>query len=199
MQRVLIVRHAETDHNAGGRWQGHLDVPLNPAGRQQAAALAAYLPEHYDVRAVYSSDLLRAHQTAAPVAAAFGLEVQPEPRLKEINVGVFQGLTFDEIRERYPDVWANWQTGDMDYCLPRGQSRRQVQEAAHSFWQQITAQNGAGDIVLVSHGGTIRMLLLRLFPDVGQFALLNTSITLVERSGAGWLLARCAEIPHLIV
>ena len=107
MTRLIIWRHGNTDWNAGDRVQGQSDSPLNARGRDQAAAaaplLAALRPD-----AIVSSDLSRAADTAGALAAVTGLPVSFDARLRERHFGIWQGLTLDEIAERYPTEYAAW-------------------------------------------------------------------------------------------
>lgn len=96
MTRLILVRHGETDWNVEGRYQGHSDVPLNARGRAQAARLAEAL-RGSDIRAIYSSDLARARETAEALAHATRLAVQHDPRLREIDQGDWEGMLFLEI------------------------------------------------------------------------------------------------------
>src|SRR5262245_3515870 len=103
VERVLLIRHGQTDWNAAGRWQGFEEIPLNDEGWAQARALAAYLSnQNGKINAIYSSDLIRAFQTASAIGEAFKLNPQPDPRWREMNLGIFQKLTRDEITARYP-------------------------------------------------------------------------------------------------
>jgi probable phosphoglycerate mutase len=99
MIRLVLIRHGETDWNREVRWQGQTDVPLNPTGRAQARALARSMSGQ-DLDAVYSSDLLRAAQTAEAVAEATGARLILDLRLREIDLGEWQGMLSDEIRSR---------------------------------------------------------------------------------------------------
>src|SRR3954469_644487 len=96
MKRILLIRHGQTDWNVEGGWQAHLDEPLNATGIKQAQALAEYLRGRA-ISAIYSSDLLRARVTAEWIAQAIGLPVKEDQRWRELNLGVFQGLTTSEI------------------------------------------------------------------------------------------------------
>jgi broad specificity phosphatase PhoE len=87
---LLLARHGETDWNCDHRWQGHTGPPLNEKGRRQAAELAAQIT---NVDAIYSSDTERAHETAVIVAERHGLQVEADPRLREVNFGLWEGLT----------------------------------------------------------------------------------------------------------
>src|SRR6266545_5850147 len=115
MTTILLVRHGETDWNAERRVQGHSDTPLNETGRAQAVALADAL-EGKEIDAVYSSDLLRAHETARIVAKRRGLEVTAIRDLRERNFGTWEGLTDEEIFDRFPHArhgsWGDAETKD---------------------------------------------------------------------------------------
>jgi broad specificity phosphatase PhoE len=108
---LVLLRHGETEWNAVQRAQGHADVPLNAVGHAQAEAVAGTLAGFGPVR-LWSSDLARAMQTAEHVAAATGLPIESDPRLREYDVGRRSGLTLDEFAATYPDVYASWKRGD---------------------------------------------------------------------------------------
>src|SRR6185369_6866034 len=113
MTTILLARHGETDWNVERRVQGHSDTPLNDRGRQQACALAEELAGE-SIDAVYSSDLLRAHETARIVAEQRGLGVTSIRDLRERHFGTWEGLTDEEIFERYPDVLDGGPWGDAE-------------------------------------------------------------------------------------
>src|SRR4029079_16051617 len=115
MTTILLARHGETDWNVERRVQGHSDTPLNDRGRGQGRALAEELAGE-PIDAVYSSDLLRAHETARIVAEQRGLDVTRSRDLCEKNVGTWEGLTDVEINERFPQTldlsWRDWGDGE---------------------------------------------------------------------------------------
>lgn len=112
----MLVRHGRTAWNAAGRYQGHADVELDGTGRAQARAAAAALAG-LPVARVASSDLRRARATAAAVAAAHGLDVVVDARLREVDLGGWEGLRAAEAAERFPDEWSRWSAGE---DVPRG-------------------------------------------------------------------------------
>jgi broad specificity phosphatase PhoE len=140
---ILLVRHGETEWNRLHRWQGHADTPLNDTGRAQARQLARTLAGQR-VDAVYSSDLSRASETAAVVAAELGLPVHVDPDLREIDVGGREGLTREEVEERFPD-------GAWD-----GETREQHAERVLRALHRIAERHPDGRVVVVGHGGTLR-------------------------------------------
>jgi broad specificity phosphatase PhoE len=199
IERVYIVRHGETDYNATGRWQGALDIPLNAQGRQQAALLAQWLVAQGEtIDRIYTSDLTRAHETAEIIAKVYNLEVEKDLRLRETNVGVFQGLTNHEIDTQYGDIRHAWNNDD-HYVLPNGESRMQVHDRMMEVWKDWTNTLPLRHLMIVSHGGAIRWLLRGLFPEIDHEAyhLPNTSLTIVQRTQTGWVLERVGTVIHL--
>jgi len=199
-KRVLLVRHGQTDWNAAGKWQGILQVPLNETGIAQAKALAASLKDR-PITAVYASDLTRASLTAHIIAAAFGLPVIEDARLRELNLGDFQGLTFPEISAKFPAEVEAMNGDYMDFSAPNGERRRDMQARAYqALLDIIAADTGGGDVVIVSHGGTIRVLLIRLFGDdetLHQAHVGNTSVTIIESDGQTHQLIQRTASDHL--
>lgn len=200
MKRIYLIRHGQTVWNVEGRWQGQLDVPLSDMGLEQAQALADHMKER-PITTIYSSDLERAWTTAKPLAEARGIEIYRDTRLRELHLGVFQGLTHDEIRTKYPDEEQAMLADYMDYALPKGESRRQLQARGFEIWQEIVERETGSEFAIFSHGGTIRLLLMKLFPDeiesMTKVPISNTSVTTVEADGNGLRLIRMAELAHL--
>jgi broad specificity phosphatase PhoE len=151
---IYLVRHGATDWNVNKRAQGQADIPLNEEGKLQALHAAREL-EDVPVTAVYSSDLDRAFDTAAAIASAHGLEVHKEPAFQEIDQGDWEGLRVDEIRRRWPDMW-----GPARHYMPRpgGESPHQVRERALAGLARVLKDHPEGNVVVVSHGGTIRWM-----------------------------------------
>lgn len=148
------MRHGETDWNRTRRAQGQADVPLNDEGRAQALEAARHLAD-VDVVAVYSSDLGRAVDTAAPIADKHGLEVRTDPRLREIDQGEWEGVPVDEIKERWPELWGparHWRR------RPGGESPAEVRVRALAALRDIVRSHPDGAVVVASHGGTIRWI-----------------------------------------
>ncbi len=199
--RVLLIRHGETAWNKAGRWQGHAPVPLNDTGLAQSAALGRYLAAN-DLRidVLISSDLKRAIQTAQAITAALALPPHTDPRLREIDLGHWQGLTRDEVAawdaERYAAHREDW----YNIPIPNGESHRQVKARARAAFDDITTRHTGQTIALVSHGGTIGMLLESLFGPIERPTLTNTSLTIVEQTApsSAWTLVKVAWAPHLV-
>ncbi|HEV3430022.1 MAG TPA: histidine phosphatase family protein [Paraburkholderia sp.] len=192
--QILFIRHGETDWNRIKRIQGHIDIPLATSGVEQAQRLgerfAQQARDGVRLDAIWSSDLLRAQQTAQPIAQALGLTVQLTEGLRERNYGAFQGHDSDEIADRFPDEYAHWQTRDPGFAPPDGESQRELYHRVLHALEPILAKHPEGRIACVAHGGVLDCI-YRFANDIGLEAprawpLLNTSVNTVdfERDGA---------------
>lgn len=153
MTTVYLARHGESDWNVARRWQGHIDRPLTATGRKQALALADRL-DGEEIEAVYSSDLLRARETAAVVAHRLGLDVRELPDLREIDVGSFGGLTWVEANERFPGALDRLRAGDLAW--EDGETYEEMAARVLAAVQRIAESHPGGRVLVVSHGGPIR-------------------------------------------
>lgn len=178
---LFCVRHGESVYNAQGRIQGHSDVPLSDLGRRQAGAVSEALRREA-IEVIYSSPLRRALETAEPIARALKIPLRIEPRLIEIDVGVFQDRTAEELRVEKPEALARWRSGDPDYSIPGGESRRAVARRGEEAFRAIH-QSGFGRVLITAHGGvivaTVKSLLGIPLEDP-PYALENASITRLE-------------------
>ena len=166
--RLLLARHGETDWNRIGRWQGHADPPLNETGRRQAAELADRIAGD-GIAAVYSSDLVRARETARTVGERLDLRVVEDPALREIDVGSWSGLTRAEVEQRFPQGYARWLGGEIGHD---GETREQLTERALKATLLIATRHPGGRVLVVTHGGVIRALRRHAAGDPGE-AIVN--------------------------
>ena len=150
MTELILARHGETDWNAERRVQGHTDRPLNEAGRAQAKELADAL-EGQRLDAIYSSDLTRAYETAREVADRRGLAVRALPDLRERNFGSWEGLTDDEVLERFPHA----RTGPWGDAETHDELAQRVLDAL----RDIADRHPHGRVLVVTHGGPFRAVL----------------------------------------
>jgi probable phosphoglycerate mutase len=155
--RVFVLRHGQTDWNVEQRIQGQLDVPLNAAGRWQAGRLAAAL-EGEELAAVYSSDLSRARDTAAALAAAAGRPVVADAGLRERGFGSFEGLTFQEIEQRWPEQALRWRQRDPGFGPGGGETLSAFYDRSVGCALRLAARHPAQAIVLLTHGGVLDCL-----------------------------------------
>ena len=159
---IFLVRHAESAWNASGLWQGHADPPLSEKGRGQLSALVTKLSEVLTSQRptrIVCSDLIRARQTAEALGAGFGLSVQSDPGLRELDVGGWSGLRREEIEARSPEILARFEAGDSDVRPPGGETRKEIRQRARFALRRIVNADAWGRIVVVSHLGLIRALL----------------------------------------
>lgn len=158
MRRLIVWRHGETDHNAGGIFQGHLDTDLSERGvgqaKRAAVALAAEQPE-----LLIASDLRRAQHTGAELAALTGLTLETDERLREIDVGAWQGMSWGDVAAAYPDEQQALDAGEDIRRGVHGESASHVKERAMSATDDVLERLGDGGLaVLATHGVTARTL-----------------------------------------
>jgi alpha-ribazole phosphatase len=199
--RLILIRHGETEWNATLRYQGHSDIPLNERGREQARITGARLAR-YDATALYTSDILRAVQTAEPIGAAVKLAPQTLPDLREIDVGQWEGLTPEELYRRYPDHMREFERDPARTVRLGGESYAQLQARALNALNAIHAAHRSDETMLaVSHGGTIRALLCHVIGlDLiyfGRMWIDNGSLTELRYGSHGWRLIRLNDAAHL--
>lgn len=164
MSAVWLIRHAESEWNALGRWQGQADPALSARGREQARALAETLGGA-GFETLVASDLRRARETAEEIARAAGLALQCDARLRERHLGAWAGLTSAEIAARWPHDYERVQARDRDVRPGGGESIRDVEARARGFFLELAERSEAARIAVVAHGGVIRALC-----DVGHVA-----------------------------
>ena len=197
--QILFIRHGETDWNAAGRWQGHADPPLNANGRAQAQALAARLARR-PIDHVISSDLTRARETAEFVATAVALPVTLDAAWRERHVGDFSGLTTPEIKQTFPDAWANMQRGILN--PPNGETFIELHTRVTAAFTVLTERFDSGVVAVISHGGTLNAVISHVVgvpPDrFGGFSLRgNTGVSIVEVRNGRSRLTLLNDICHL--
>jgi broad specificity phosphatase PhoE len=157
MLQLMLVRHGESEWNAQRRFQGQSDVPLSALGRLQAQLVAERLAG-VKIDAVYASDLVRAWETAAAIAAQGNLEVISEPRLRELKFGVFEGLTFEEAEAHYPEMVAAW-LDDFNRPPDGAETIDLFNARVVSLLDDLKAKHDEQVVLLVGHGGSLSEIL----------------------------------------
>ena len=153
--RIIAVRHGETAWNVDARIQGQLDIGLNDTGRWQARRVGAALAGE-PISAVYSSDLGRAHETAQAIAEAAGTPVVADKGLRERGFGMFEGKTFNEIHQAWPDHAHSWRKRIPDWVPPQGgESLLQLRTRVTQTLQALASRHRGEQIVVVAHGGVL--------------------------------------------
>jgi probable phosphoglycerate mutase len=190
---LFLIRHGETDWNLQKRIQGHVDIPLNETGLQQAKRVAERMRSE-PITALYSSDLQRARHTAECIARHHGIEVRLDERLRERNYGLLEGLTKEEIDQQFPDYQAS------NHKVPGQESLEAVRQRALQFLSHIASQHLGERIAVVSHGGWINAVLYVLSEGragTGITRLGNTSITTLICHGESWEIVSIGNMNHL--
>lgn len=155
--RIIAVRHGETAWNVDTRIQGHLDIALNTTGVLQAGRVAQALADE-PVDAIYASDLLRAWQTACAIAHACRCTPTPERQLRERAFGRFEGKTFAELEQHWPEDSRRWRQRDPDWEPPGGESLIALRQRIVGAVTELASRHLGGQIVLVAHGGVMDVL-----------------------------------------
>jgi 2,3-bisphosphoglycerate-dependent phosphoglycerate mutase len=150
---LLLARHGETEWNRLHRWQGFTGPPLNGVGREQACALAESL---HDIDAIYSSDSVRARETAQPAAQRLRLSVVEDSRLREVNFGLWEGLTSSEINQRYAGASDRWDSCEPIEPPPEGETDLQMAERVVAAVSEIASNHPCQRVLVVTSGGPIR-------------------------------------------
>ncbi len=177
MKELLLVRHGETDHNKEMRFTGFTDIALNQKGRDQANNLKdKFMSE--GITSIYSSDLKRASETAALISG--GAEFEMTPALREMNFGIFETLTYEELKRKCSDEFTRWGSDRKNYKIPEGESYSEMAERVLAFLEKVLMTD-ADKIALVSHSGCIRTILsfylLGYVEDSWKFFVDNCTIT----------------------
>jgi probable phosphoglycerate mutase len=157
MTELVLIRHGETQMNRELRFQGHVNVGLNEVGLEQARRLAARMAGG-QAHALYASDLLRAQQTAQPIAAGLALAPVTESGLREQSFGKVDGMRVDDIQRDHPDAWAGWLRFEEDYAMPDGESTREFHGRVMEAVQRVVASHPDQTVVVVTHGGVLDMI-----------------------------------------
>jgi len=157
MLHLILVRHGETEWNVQRRYQGQFNVPLSPVGRQQAERIAQRLAGQ-KIDAVYASDLERAWETAAIIAAKHNLAVASEPRLRELKFGVLEGLTFDEAQIQYPEMITAW-LKDFNQPPQGAESVDLFNARIIALLDDLKQKHDEQTLLLVGHGGSLSEIL----------------------------------------
>jgi len=199
LKRLILVRHGETEWNRQHRYQGQAGLPLNEVGLQQAGLLAARL-ESEDVDVIYASDLDRAVQTAQVIAGRHGLPVRVDQRLREMSFGDWEGLSYAEIRAGWPDGLNAWVNDSLSAAPPGGETLAEVAARMQSFLDDVIVRGGRA-ILVVSHGGPLRVLLcLALGLDVQahwRFRIDTASVSELQVYTEDAVLVRMNDTCHL--
>lgn len=200
VKRVIFIRPAETNWNRLERWQGWVGAPINTHGRLQAEALANFV-RHIGLSALYASDLRRAKDTAEVLAQRTALSVIYDSRLRERDMGRWQGLTLDEIKAWYPEAYNELRGDPQGFKIPGGESLEDVQARALAFFGDILLDAPGETIGVVTHTSVIGALFTQVIANYqpSEHKYGNTSVTTIKRDtdDSPWELVAFNDTSHL--
>ncbi len=200
--RIIAIRHGETPWNRNLRVQGHMDIPLSEVGQNQSRLLARALAEREQIDAIYSSDLVRAHDTARPTADAIGVPIVLTPALRERCFGDYEGMTFAQVGEAWPEQSERWRKRDPEWTPPGGgESLSQLHARLKLTVDEIAARHVGQHIALFTHGGVLDVI-YRLAAGLGlkdarTWQLGNAAVNRLLWTPAGLSLVGWGDDTHL--
>ncbi len=197
---LILIRHGETEWNLKGRWQGHDDSPLTENGTRQARMVAESLAG-FPFSSLYSSDLGRAMETAAHVSRETGKEIVTDTRLRERALGIFQGLTTSEMRNKYPREFQEFFKSNPDYAIRGAESTRQRFNRNIDCFNELANRHHGETIVIVCHGGVIDSLFRYVIgislEGPRKYKIWNTGKNTFSHNQGTWQLLVFGDTNHL--
>ncbi len=201
MTTVVLLRHGQSLGNIYSVFLGHTDLGLTDLGRRQAEKAAVYL-DRYRFDAIYSSDLLRTRETAAPVAERQGLPVREDSDFREVYAGAWEKLGFEEIKRRFPRTYAIWKN-DIGHATPTGgESVLAMAERVYAAFDRVVKENEGKTVLIVTHATPVRLLTCRFLRRDPSFAGTvpwspNASVTAVTVDENGYTILSRGEASYL--
>lgn len=202
MTTLLLIRHGQSMANLEGVFAGNYDAPLTELGYNQAKRTAEFIAENYKVDKVYASDLIRAFETGKCVADKLGLDVIPEPNLREIRAGKWEGILFDKIVSDFPKEYAKWMDDVGNSGCPGGETVKELGERVLGALNSIVKENEGKTVVLATHATPVRVSQtligygnLDAMKDVPWVS--NASVTEISYDDGEWKLVKIGQDNHL--
>jgi len=181
---IYIVRHGETDWNREGIYQGHTDTPLNEDGRKTAERLGHTLSK-IKISCIYSSDLLRARETAEIINRFLNVPVCHTQDLRELNFGDWTGISIWEMEEKDPELFRRWQEDPWNISPPGGETFRELTERVMNILEEITRRHRDEDVLIVSHAGPIKAMIFGLISATGRaywnIKISHNTVVIIDR------------------
>jgi len=200
LTRLYLIRHGETVWNAESRAQGSKNVELSRVGRNQAKLLAKRMSK-FPIDRIFASDLDRAYETAAELANVLSLKVEKIADLREMNFGVWEGLTNDEIKNQYHEHYTVWRNTPHTADIPNGERLIEVQKRGLKAIYNIVENYRNQNIVVVSHGTMIKTIILGILDiDLSNFYKIkqdNGSINIIDFKTYGPVVITLNDAAHL--
>ena len=183
MVKLILVRHALTVDNQKSRLSGHIDSSISEEGKEQIDKITNYLKD-FDIDKVYTTTSSRTKDTVKKLSKLKSIEIIEKESLKEISFGDFEGLTFDEIKDKYPKEFQDMIEKGYEYKYPNGESLIDSYNRVCIELDNIISNNDDRTILICSHGGTIRNIITYLISNSYKyhwnFKIDNGSVTILE-------------------
>jgi broad specificity phosphatase PhoE len=200
MTRIYLVRHGQTEWNRELRFRGRADIPLDENGCKQASAISDALMDK-GINTIYTSPLRRSIETARPIAAVFHLEIENLQELIDINYGEWEGLAYDEVRQRYANLYRKWEERPDLVKFPNGESLEEVRRRSFAAFMEVVEKNSGNSILIIPHRVINKVLLCALlgisnayFWSIRQD---TGCINVIEYSNSRFVLVRMNDTCHL--
>jgi alpha-ribazole phosphatase len=200
LSRLLLVRHGNTKLNSGQRFWGKTDVELSDQGIQEAEKLRDRLTKE-KINVIYSSNLSRARLTAEIIASRHNVKINSHDELNEISFGLIEGLTFEEIGKRHPELAEVLSKWSVKPKFPGGESLDDLNNRVQAFLKRLQKHNPEETILIVSHAGTLRLIICNLLAIGLEYwrhmRLDLASLSIMETYPEGAVLSLLNDISHL--
>lgn len=202
MVRFIIVRHGRSTANRAGIFCGQMDAPLNETGFSQAEQTGVWIAENYKIDAVYSSDLVRVTETVRPAAQRAGLPVITDKRLREVDVGEWQGMSFADAERDHPEDIALYRRYPARFTFPKGESYADMIVRVAEFFEKKARECDGKTVLVGTHGGCIRTLIAHVkrlgLDGIGEIPFVpNASVTELIYSDGKWEFGIMSYADHL--
>ena len=202
MVKFLIIRHGYSVGNKEKRFSGQMDLALDSTGKAQAISVSKYISENYKVDSIYSSDLIRAYDTVAPLAEKINLPVTRLSALREVDVGLWEGKLIEDVKKEFPESFELYRTNPGISKFDGGESYEDAMHRGRLCFEKIAKENDGKTIVVATHGGIIRTLRaawtntpLENIKDIPHVP--NASITIAEYDNGKATLTETGYTDHL--
>jgi len=199
MVELVLIRHGQTAWNQEKIFRGRTEIPLSEDGLKQAQILASSF-EGSAADAVFSSPLLRAVQTAEPLAHTLEIPLYKDDSLVDVDFGYWSGLRRDEVRKRYPTEWQRWESGDLSLRFPGGESLLDVQQRLARFLDSCVRNLTDKRLLVVTHRVPLKLIMAYILhspTSFWQFVFDTTSVSRIQHNGKYWSLLSLNDTHHL--
>ena len=202
MTTLILVRHGQSEANNMQFFAGNFDADLTELGEKQAKCSAKYIKDNYSVSKVYASDLKRAYKTGKCIADFMGVEIEPNPGLREISAGEWEGQNFDFLRTAYKNDYNIWLTDIGNSRCTGGESARELGKRVLNALEQIAKDNDGKTVVIATHATPIRTM--QSYVHTGDYDEMknipwvsNASISVLDYDKGNWSFEAVSVDDHL--